>query len=96
MGVVCSAEPTLFKWKCVLAARLPCKILVVNENSDCFWLDWGQWRAIFHFILFRAGLTGAEAVRTTARLLLFPFTLVYLLLYASTVHLRRALRRGYR
>jgi hypothetical protein len=31
-------------------------------------------------------------VRTLARLLMFPFTLSYLLLYAATVHLRRRLR----
>jgi len=96
MGVLCSAEPVLFKWKCALIARLPVKVLVANENGDYFWLDWGHWQAIQHFILFRAGLTGPEAVRTLARLVLFPFTLIYLLLYASTVHFRRVLRRGYR
>jgi thiosulfate reductase cytochrome b subunit len=45
-------------------------------------------------VLFRAGLAGAGAVRTLARFFLFPFTLLYLLLYATTVHFRRVLRGG--
>ena len=92
MGMICSAEPIMTKWKWSLAARLPAKVFVINENGDYFWLDRGHWRAIRHFVLFRAGLTGSGAIRTLGRLLLFPFTLSYLLLYASTVHLRRALR----
>jgi hypothetical protein len=95
-GILCSAEPIMTKWKCVLAARLPVKIFIINENGDYFWVDRGHWRAIRHFVLFRAGLSGAGAVRTMARLLLFPFTLAYLLLYASTVHLTRLWRGGYR
>ena len=75
-----------------LAARLPAKVFVINENGDYFWLDRGQWRTILHFALFRAGLTGSGAVRTLARVVLFPFSLLYLILYAITVHFRRSLR----
>jgi hypothetical protein len=46
---------------------------------------------MLHFILFRAGLTGAAAIPTIARLLFFPLSLAYLLLYAAFVHLRRAI-----
>ena len=96
MGMVCSAEPIMTKWKWALAARLPVKVFIINENGDYFWLDRGHWRAIRHFVLFRAGLSGAGAARTAARLMAFPFSLSYLLLYASTVHIRRALRGGNR
>ena len=92
VGIICSAEPIMTKWKWVLAARLPGKVFVLNENGDYFWLDRGHLANIRHFILFRAGLTGAGAIRTLARLILFPFTLLYLILYAATVHLRRKLR----
>ena len=92
IAIICSDEPLMTKWKWVIAARLPAKVLVVNENADYFWLDWGHLSYIGHFILFRAGLTGAGAVRTLARLAVFPFALLYLVLYASTVHLRRKLR----
>jgi len=99
MGIVCSAEPIMTKWKWALAARLPAKVFIINENADYFWFDRGHWREILHFVLFRTGLTGAGAARTLGRLLLFPFTLLYLLLYASVVHLRRTWRtargRGY-
>ena len=91
-GVICSAEPIMTKWKWMLAARLPVKVFVLNENGDYFWLDRGHLTTIWHFMLFRCGLTGAGAVRTLARLVLFPFTLLYLILYAAAVHLRRKLR----
>ena len=80
------------KWKWMLAARLPAKVFVVNENGDYFWMDWGHWSSIRYFVLYRAGLTGAGAVRTLARVVLFPFSLLYLILYAITVHSRRLLR----
>ncbi len=92
LGVICSAEPIMTKWKWALAAKLPGKVFVLNENGDRFWLDHGHLAAIRYFILFRAGLTGSGAVRTLARVVLFPFTLLYLILYAAAVHFRRSLR----
>jgi hypothetical protein len=92
VGMICSAEPIMTKWKWVLAARLPSKVFVLNENCDYFWLDRWHWHTILHFVLFRAGLTGSGAIRTPARLVLIPFTLLYLILYATIVHLRRKLR----
>jgi hypothetical protein len=92
LGIICSDEPIMAKWKWVLAARLPGKVFILNENGDYFWFDRGHLSNVRHFILFRAGLTGAGAVRTLARLALFPFTLLYLILYAATIHLRRKVR----
>lgn len=94
MGVVCSGEPVMTKWKWVLALRIPAKVFVINENGDYFWLDRTNLGAIRNFVLFRSGLAGAGAVRTLVRLVSFPFTLFYLLLYATAAHARRALRRG--
>ena len=92
IGIICSAEPIMTKWKWMLAARIPAKVFVLNENGDYFWMDHGHLATIRYFILFRAGLTGSGAVRTLARVLLFPFSLLYLILYAITVHFRRILR----
>jgi hypothetical protein len=92
LGIICSAEPIMTKWKWALAAKLPGKVFVVNENADYFWLDRGHLNNIRYFILYRAGLTGSGAVRTLARVVLFPFSLLYLILYAVTVHFRRSLR----
>jgi len=93
VGVICSAEPIMTKWKWALGARLPAKIFVVNENGDYFWLDYSNWRITGYFVLFRAGLVGPGAAGAIARLAFFPFTLAYLLLYAAAVHIRRACRR---
>ena len=92
VGMICCAMPIMTKWKWMLAARLPAKVFILNENGDYFWLDRGHLAIIRHFIIFRAGLTGSGAVRTLTRLVSFPFTLLYLILYAATVHLRRKLR----
>jgi hypothetical protein len=95
IGIICSAEPIMTKWKWWLAAKIPAKLFIVNENCDFFWADLGQWRLIVHFMFFRAGLTGAAAVPAIARLLFFPITLAYLLFYAGFVHLRRKINESY-
>jgi hypothetical protein len=95
-AIICSNEPTLNKWKWALVAALPAKFLVINENGDSFWLDRGHWANIRQFVKHRAGVANAGIVRATARVVVFPLTLSYLLLYAAAVHFRRALYRGFR
>lgn len=92
VGILCAEQPIMTKWKWLLAGRLPGKLFIINENYDYFWVDRGNWKTVAHFLLFRAGLSGAEAVQTISRLLLFPFTVLFLLLYATVVHLRRIVR----
>jgi hypothetical protein len=96
IGIICAALPIMTKWKWMLAARVPAKLFVINENGDLFWADYSNWRIIKHFILFRAGLSGADAAGTIGRLLLFPFTVLFLLIYAAVVHARRWLRQALR
>jgi len=92
LGIICSGEPIMTKWKWALAAQVPAKVFILNENGDYFWVDHRQLSTIKHFALYRAGLTGTEGVATLVRLALFPFTFTYLLLFAAYVHVRRALR----
>ena len=82
----------LTKWKWWLAYRIPAKVFILNENGDYFWVHLANWRIIVHFVLFRAGMTEAGAVYSLARMLLFPFTLAYLVAFAGWVHLKRRLR----
>jgi hypothetical protein len=94
VGIVCSGEPLMTKWKWAVALRVPAKLFIVNENGDFFWFSRSHWRVVLQFTLLRSGLAGAGAVRMLSGVILFPFTLLYLLLYATTVHARRALRRS--
>ncbi len=94
LGIVCSGEPVMAKWKWALALRVFAKVFVINENGDYFWLDRKHLNPIRQTILLRAGLSGTGAVRTLARVVSFPFTLTYLLLYAAAIHTRRAFHRG--
>jgi hypothetical protein len=91
-GMICSTEPIMNKWKWWLVAKVPAKFFVINENGDYFWLNRKNAKAMRGFVLVRMGLSGAGAPRTFLRLLVFPFAVLYLLLYAGTVHLRRFLR----
>jgi|HubBroStandDraft_1064217.scaffolds.fasta_scaffold253805_2 hypothetical protein len=91
-GMICAAEPIMSKWKWWLAAKMPAKFFVINENGDYFWLNRKNAKAMLTFILFRLGLSGAGASRTLGRLLVFPFSVLYLLLYAGVAHLRRFIR----
>ena len=59
MGIVCSGEPLMTKWKWALALRIPAKVFVINENGDYFWLDRQHLEPIRQFVLLRAGLAGA-------------------------------------
>ena len=92
VGILCSGEPIMTKWKWMLAARLGAKVLIVNENADTLWIDWAHRSHILRLARARLGLTGSAAVPSIARILLFPLSLIYLLLYAATVHARRFLR----
>jgi hypothetical protein len=96
MGIVCSNEPLMTKWKIALAYQVPAKIFVINENADYFWFDRVHLKQVRRFVLLRAGLAGAGAVRTLARAISFPFTLFYLLLYATLVHARRGIYSRWR
>ena len=91
-GMICSAEPVMTKWKWFVALRIPAKFFILNENGDFFWIHRDRVATIRHFMLVRAGLAGEGAIRTLARLCLFPFSVLFLVLYALAVHTRRALR----
>ena len=91
VGILCSNQPIMTKWKWMLAGRLSAKVLVINENADTLWLDWSHRHHIARLARVRLGFTGASAVPSLSRVLLLPFSLVYLLFYAAFVHARRLL-----
>ena len=89
VGMICSAEPIMTKWKWLIALRLPAKVFIVNENGDYFWVHRDNRRRSGEFCLVRLGLAGEGAIRTLGRLLIFPFSLLFLLLYAFAAHSRQ-------
>jgi hypothetical protein len=95
-GIICASEPVMTKWKWLIAARVPAKFFILNENADYFWLDRENAKAARHFFLVRAGLSGAGSLRALGRLVLFPFTLAFLITYAFIAHARRRLRLALR
>ena len=92
LGILCSGEPIMTKWKWALAARLPAKVFVINEFAGFLWLDWGQARNLAGFARVRLGLSGSAAAPAVVRLLLLPFAVLYLLLFAAMVHTKRRIR----
>jgi hypothetical protein len=89
LGIICSGEAVMTKWKWMLVYQVPAKVFVLNENGDYFWVDYTNWRTILHFFAFRAGLTGTGAVMTPLRLLMLPLSFLYLLLWAGWAHFKR-------
>ena len=89
VGILCSGEPIMTKWKWMLAARLNAKVLIINENADTLWIDWSHSAHIVRLARVRLGLTGAAAIPSLWRILLLPFSAIFLLLYAAAVHTRR-------
>lgn len=92
LGILCSGEPIMTKWKWALAARLPAKVFVINEFAGFLWLDWGQARNLAGFARVRLGLSGSAAAPAVVRLLLLPLAVLYLLLFAAMVHTKRRIR----
>jgi hypothetical protein len=93
LGIICSAEPIMTKWKWWLAWKLDgAKPFALNENGDYFWIDRAHSGILLHFVLFRIGMTGAGAPAAVARLLFLPVSATMLVLFAAWMHLRRALR----
>ncbi len=96
LGIICAGDSIMGKWKWALAAHIPAKVFIANENGDFFWLDRSNWNILCQLAFSRSGLAGPGSLRTSARLALFPVTLAFLLLYASAVHLRRGFRLAFR
>jgi hypothetical protein len=92
LGIICAGVPVMMKWKWMLALALRSKVFILNENQDYFWVDYSQWKTIWHFAAFRAGLTGANSVLLPVRLLLYPFGMGLLAGYALWMHGRRWMR----
>jgi hypothetical protein len=95
-GMICSGESIMTKWKWMLFFRLPAKFFIMNENGDYFWVHRDNWNTIKRFTRARLGLAGEGTLRTMGRLLIFPFSVLYLLLYALTVHTMRKARMAFR
>jgi len=93
LGMICSGEPIMTKWKWMIALRLPVKVFIINENGDYFWVNREQAATVREFCLVRTGLAGEGAIRTIGRLLIFPFSLLFLLLYAFVAHSGRIVRQ---
>jgi hypothetical protein len=92
VGILCSNEAIMTKWKWMLAARLPAKIFVINEFAGFLFVVYGHWPNILEFLRVRLGLSGSAIAPAVGRLLLFPFSLAFLLLFAAVVHTRRRIR----
>ena len=90
--ILCTGEPILWRWKALATLLLPAKVLVVNENADFFWLDWGNRKALRGFLGFRWGEDLDDLSRTLLRALAFPLTLFFLLCTAGFLYTRRMWR----
>jgi hypothetical protein len=93
LGIICSAEPIMTKWKWMLVYQAGARVFLINENADYVWFDRLHWQGLAVYARTRLGFEDSGAVRTLARIVLLPLSLIYLSLYALRVHALRALRQ---
>ena len=89
VAILCAGVGIMVPWRWAALLLLPAKFLIANENGDFFWLDRAHASHLARLLLNRAGLEGDSAARTLAGLVVFPFSLAYLLAYAFYVHVVR-------
>lgn len=90
--LLCTGDPIMTKWKWMAAARVPSKVLIVNENIDYYWLDIHHWRSAKAMVRHRMGLHGTGPLHMVGQAVAFPITLAILLAFAAGVHAKRLLR----
>ncbi|HXE15364.1 MAG TPA: hypothetical protein VN633_24780 [Bryobacteraceae bacterium] len=90
--MLCTGDSIMTKWKWAAAARIPAKVLIVNENADSFWLDRGHLRDLRNLLIERSGMKQMTPLRTLAHAIAFPFTLAILVSFAGYMKSRRVLR----
>jgi len=93
IGIICSNEPIMTKWKWMLVYRADAHAFLINENADYVWFDRVHASGLAAYAHTRMGFEGSGAVRTLARIVLLPVSLLYLSFYALTVHALRAWRQ---
>lgn len=89
LAILCTGSPVLWRWKMLALALFPSKVLIANENADFFWLDWAHRRNTRQFLAVRWGVNRDEITATALRALIFPLTLLFLLLTALYLYTRR-------
>ena len=89
LAILCTGEPLLWRWKLLALAIFPSKVLIANENADFFWLDWAHRSNLRQFLAVRWGVNRDEIAATLFRALVFPFSLLFLLLTALYLYTRR-------
>jgi hypothetical protein len=77
----------------MLVYRAGARAFLINENADYVWFDRLHWQGLAAYARTRLGFEDSGAVRTLARIVLLPLSLIYLSLYALRVHALRALRQ---
>lgn len=92
VAILCTGDPVLAKWKWTIALRANAKLLVVNEHAGFFLVDLKHRRPAKMMLSLRLGLHQPLRLHLLGELLLVPFTISYLALYAGFVHARKALR----
>jgi hypothetical protein len=93
VAILCTGDSVLTKWKWVIALRTRAKVLVVNEFDGFFLIDRKHLRPAKMMLWIRLGLNQPLKLHLLGELLLVPFTIGYLALYAGWVHARRVVRR---
>ena len=89
LAVLCTGEPIMSLWRTLALAVVPAKVIIINENGDFFWLSWENRATLRSFLSARWGVNLRHGAKIILLALLFPFTVLFLMLTALFYYLRR-------
>ncbi len=92
VAIFCAGTPVLQRWKWAIALRTRAKVLIVNERADFFFFDLAGRRPAAILLAERLRIRGSINLGAIAKVLLVPFTIIFLLSYAGWVHARQFVR----
>jgi len=94
VAILCANQSIMTSWKWAVGARVPAKLLIVNENADYFWFDTAHISNLGMLIKHRWGTHTGVSLQLGVAVLASPLVYLYLLGNAGWVHARRALRKA--
>ena len=91
-AILCGSSPLLATWKVALAALLPAKILLLDEDEGLVWLDRAHWRKALRVGVSRSLVRNPEFLRKVAHAAFLPIAIPILVAFAGRAHLARLIR----
>ncbi|HEX4772748.1 MAG TPA: hypothetical protein VH351_18080 [Bryobacteraceae bacterium] len=91
--ILCPGSGVLAKWKWAVAAKSKSRLAIADEYGDWFFVSFSNLGQLAVLVVRRLNLASFPLLfLALAKILIAPFVIAYLALYAAQVHLQRWIR----